>query len=259
MLTVEFLVGLGDRFLDGLRQRGEVVPVREISSLDWWQDSDLGVTGIEEFAPGCRYAIGSFNDDGEDGKSGVDGDTECSLLEGKQLIASTPCPLREHDQGMAAFGREVDAIDDRLPAGAPSLPIDFDDADPAHGRRDERDLEQFLFCKKPSVDRQNVEEQGNVEGRKVIGNNDIAGMWIDMLEAFDTEMHRRHAEEDLPPTLHDPPEDRRGWSEDAVHDDECGVGHREHEEQGNKDERAGSCDQRLWHVGSVGEMGKAAM
>ncbi len=255
--ALEFVVGLGYCFFGRAHQGGEVVPVGEIGGFDGWQDANLGLARIAEFGSGGRYAIGAFNDDREDGKSGVDGDAKRPLLEGKQLMGVTPCPFRKHDQGIAAFCRELDAIVDRLPARASCLTINFDDADPAHGRCHERDLEQFLFCKEPPVDRQNSKEQRNVECRKVIGNHDIASMGIDMLDAFDGELNWRYVQKGPCPMLHDPLKDRRGRSKDAVHDDECGVDQREHEEQRNQDERAGSCNQRLRHVGSVDEMRKA--
>ncbi len=255
---MEFVVGLCDCFFDGVGQRGQVVPVREISGLDWWQDSDLGVTWVEELGSRCRYAIGAFNDDRKDGKSDVDGDAKRSLLEGEQLMSFTPRTLREHDQGMAAFGCEIDTIDDRLPAGASRLTINFDDADSAHGRRDEGDPEQLFLRKKPAVDWQNGEKQRNVECREVIGNNDIAFMWLNVFHAFDGEMHWRYAQKCPCPAPHDPPKHRCSWPKDAVHDDERGVRKREQEKQRNEDERTGSCGQRLRHVGSVDEMEKVA-
>lgn len=256
--AVEFLVRLGDCFLGGTHQGGQVVPIREIGGLNGWEDPDLGMTGIEEFGPGSRYAVGSFNDDGENGKSGIDRDAERPLLERKQLVGPTPCSLREHDQGMTAFGRKVDSIDDRLPAGSPSLAVDLDDADPPHGGCHKGDLEQFLLCKESPVDRQDVEEQRDIECGQMIGDHDIASIRIDVFDAFDVETYGRYAEEGSCPSLQDPSKDRRRRSENAIHDDEDGVAQREQEEQRNEDECAGSCGQRLWHAVSVDEMSKVA-
>lgn len=254
--ALQIRVALCDGLLCREHQGGEVIPVREADSLNRCKDSNPRAAGEEQLGTGSRDTVGPFDDHWQQWQTGVDRDAERPLLEWKKLFRVASGSFWEDDQRVSPFGSELDPVIDRSPARPTSLAVHFDDPNASHSDRDERDPKELLLCQEPTLYGKYPEQQRNVVGRKVIRNDHIPGLRVDVLEPLDVERDRRYAKERARPPLDDSSMERRGRTEHAVDDDYRRVDKGEHEEQRDQDKCSDSGGQGLEHAGSVDEMDK---
>ena len=251
-----FGVVLTDGLLDGPVEFVEVVLVGHALGFDGREDTNMDVPRMKDLRVRLRYAVGPFEDHGQQWQLGVDGDPRSPLLERQQIPVLGSGPLGKHEQRIATFGCDLDASVDRPPGGSTAgLSIDLDDADSPHCPPDERKPEQLLLGEETSVYRKNVEQQRDVELREMIRRNDVSPGRVDMLDALDVEGDRGDPEEEGRPMVHQGIVDGRGRVDGTGHEDHGGKDHRVHEEQGHQDDGAQDCDSVFDHAGSVDGMG----
>ncbi len=256
--TVKLGVSRRDGLFRGARQRREVISVREACGLNRLEDSDPCAPRKEQFGAGSRNAIRTFDDHRQHREPCVDRNAKRPLLERQEFLRIAPGSFRKHDQGVSAFGSELNSFVDGCPGGPASFPIDLNHANPSHGYRYQGDAKQFLLGQEPSFDGEKPEQQRDVVRREVVRDDHVACVRIDVLDPFHAELHWWETKEGSGPPLDDSSVDRRRWSKHSVHDDERRVDQCENEKQWDEDKCPHSCGQCLEHVGSVDEMDNVA-
>jgi len=251
---VQLVVSLCDGGLNTPHQRGEVVAVGQFGGFNRLKHSHLRVTAEEQLRPWPRNPIGAFDDDGKNRELGVDRNPERPLLEGEQVVSAASRPFGEDNQGVPTFSSQLDTLVDNRTARTASLSIDRDNSHSSHRPSDDRNPEQFLLREEPALDREYPQHQWDVERRKVIRDNHVARLRIDVFETLDFERHRGHTQERARPALHDAAVERRCRSHHAVRDDEQRIHNGEQEQQRDENERSDAGNQGVSHAGSVDEM-----
>lgn len=205
------------------------------------------VTREEDQRAGLRYLIGTLDDHGKDGKTRVNGDAKCALVERQELALGTTGSLGEHHKGISACCGEADPFDDCLSRGTSLRPIDLDDPDRPHGVPDQRDLEQFRLREETAMDGKVSNEERDIEHREMVRNDDVSLVRIDLLDTRHVDANRRNTQPQPGPVSEDSVMDGRSWAEGAIDNYEGSDHECEKKEQWNEHKRSGRCKQSAKH------------
>jgi len=208
--------------LDEGDQGPQIIPVRHVCRIDRIEDSHRCMTGEEEPRTWLGDTFCTFDDDREKRETGIDRNTEGTPLERQQFSFRAARPLGEDQQGVPAFCRDTDTLVDRPSRRSPLVTIYLDDPDRSHGLSDHGDLEDLLLCEESSVKRERLEEQWDIEYRKVIRRHDVSLIWVNFFCTDDIDTGRWDLQPQTGPEFDDLVVDRCGGANRSVYDDDSG-------------------------------------